>query len=463
MKFVTDLLIPVLVSALMGQGIISLLRRFINTTVRLPRWDIWLRRFWLSAFGFILLDLLIATNEYRADDWYFISVILAVILTLILSRHYRPSLILLVAMLPITLFILAIVFLFTFDYGEQLASLWAYISVGFGFSALWLVAFVVMAYRQRKTIESERLARLENERILKANEAQKAELERLVVERTAIIQQQKEALEHALAQLKATQDQLIQSEKLASLGSLTAGIAHEIQNPLNFVTNFADVSTELIQEMREEVTQLEQAGPVLPELLGFLDDNLRKITHHGQRASAIVKGMLEHSRSYNGERELTDLNALADEYSKLAYNGFRAKNKAFQVELVRQTDPVLAKVPVVPQEIGRVLLNLLDNAFYAVFVKKQRSGGSYHPTVTISTRQQDGRIEMRIGDNGTGIDNAIQPKLFQPFFTTKPTGEGTGLGLSLSYDIITKGHRGTLSVQSQPGEGTEFIISLPIT
>ncbi|GAB3330592.1 hypothetical protein GCM10027299_35500 [Larkinella ripae] len=463
MKILTSLLIPVMISALMGQGVIALLRRFINTKVRLPRWDPWLRRYWLSAFAFVLYDLLFSPpQQYKADDWYFLCLTGVVVLTLILARNYRPSLTLLVALLPSIFCFAAMIVLVTLTNGNDSGDFWLYIALGFGISVLWLVAFAYLAYRQRKTIELERLEQLENERMLKASEVQKAELERLVMERTAIIQEQKEELEQALIQLKATQAQLIQSEKLASLGSLTAGIAHEIQNPLNFVTNFSDVSTELILEMREELNQHEPPDPVLTELLGYLDDNLRKITHHGQRASGIVKGMLEHSRSYDGERQATNLNALTEEHLRLAYNGFRAKNKAFQTELVSRLDPSLAEVPVVPQEIGRVLLNLFDNAFYAVFEKQKRADAPYQPTVTIRTSQQNGLVELWISDNGTDIDSAILPNLFQPFFTTKPTGQGTGLGLSLSYDIITKGHRGTLTVQSCPGEGSEFIISLPI-
>ncbi|WP_305791897.1 ATP-binding protein [Spirosoma foliorum] len=300
------------------------------------------------------------------------------------------------------------------------------------------------------------------------------------------IESQRDYLEETLTELKSTQDQLIQKEKLASLGELTAGIAHEIQNPLNFVNNFSEVSTELIEELKEEV----QAGNI-DEVMAITDDltsNLHKINHHGGRASSIVKGMLEHSRTESGERRPTDLNALADEYLKIAYHGLRAKDKSnFNCELVNNFDPSLDLVNVGPQEIGRVLLNLYNNAFYAVSEKQKTAPAEFKPTVTVSTRllshsspegassltQSSGlgttgmgsveeRIEIRVRDNGTGIPESVKSKIFQPFFTTKPTGEGTGLGLSLSYDIITKGHGGSMAVESQPGQGTLFTIQLPI-
>ncbi|MVM35892.1 histidine kinase [Spirosoma sp. HMF4905] len=273
-------------------------------------------------------------------------------------------------------------------------------------------------------------------------------------------------LNQSLTDLKATQAQLIQKEKLASLGELTAGIAHEIQNPLNFVNNFSEVSTELIDELKE--------GPFLKlpdsekdyaeEILGDLTSNLQKINHHGGRASSIVKGMLEHSRTESGEKRPTDLNVLADEYLKIAYHGLKAKNKDFNCELVTDFDPALEPVEVAPQEIGRVLLNLYNNAFYAVAERGARSkeqGIVYQPAVRVTTQRSESGMEIRVKDNGTGISDVVKAKIFQPFFTTKPTGEGTGLGLSLSYDIITKGHSGMLTVESTSGEGTEFSIQLP--
>ncbi|GAB2592600.1 tetratricopeptide repeat-containing sensor histidine kinase [Spirosoma areae] len=278
-----------------------------------------------------------------------------------------------------------------------------------------------------------------------------------------LLQQQKEELQQALAKLKATQTQLVQSEKMASLGELTAGIAHEIQNPLNFVNNFSEVSTELVEEIQEKRRQAERDDELEEELLGDLSGNLVKINHHGVRASSIVKSMLEHSRISTGQKQPTNLNALTDEYLRLAYHGLRAKDKEFSTELVTHLDPAVGEVEVVPQELGRVLLNLFNNAFYAVRQKQQAKVENYQPMVTVSTKQQNGQVEIRIRDNGTGIPQPVLEKIFQPFFTTKPTGQGTGLGLSLSYDIVTKGHGGTLTVTTQAGEFAEFVIQLPLT
>ena len=282
------------------------------------------------------------------------------------------------------------------------------------------------------------------------------ELARFVEE----IKQQKEQVVATLEQLKATQAQLIQKEKLASLGELTAGIAHEIQNPLNFVNNFSEVSTELVSELKDELDRGDTNEA--KAIADHLTQNLQKITHHGNRASAIVRGMLEHSRTATGERQPTNLNALADEYLRLAYQGQRVKDKNFACELVANFTPDLGKVEMVPQEIGRVLLNLYNNAFYAVNEKQKAALADYQPTVTVNTTQVGGNVVIRVKDNGTGIPDAVKPRIFQPFFTTKPTGEGTGLGLSLSYDIVTKGHGGVLSVESVAGEGAEFTIALPI-
>jgi two-component system NtrC family sensor kinase len=305
-----------------------------------------------------------------------------------------------------------------------------------------------------------------------------------------VLQQQKEEIntqrtkaENALTELRDTQIQLIQKEKLASLGELTAGIAHEIQNPLNFVNNFSEVSTELVDELKDGPFQQlpDSEKEYAEEILGDLTQNLKKITHHGSRASAIVRGMLEHSRSSTGEKRPTNLNALADEYLKIAYHGLRAKDKEFNAELKTDFGPDLGLIEMAPQEIGRVLLNLYNNAFYAVNEKQKTAPPDYKPTVTVSTRlvphsperasslahptgvttRTNGLIEIRVRDNGTGIPESVKAKIFQPFFTTKPTGEGTGLGLSLSYDVVTKGHGGTLSVESQEGEGTTFVIQLP--
>jgi signal transduction histidine kinase len=269
----------------------------------------------------------------------------------------------------------------------------------------------------------------------------------------------KEQIEKTLVDLKQTQQQLIQSEKMASLGELTAGIAHEIQNPLNFVNNFSEVSNELLDEMKHELAT--GNGQSAIQIVDDVKQNLEKILHHGKRADAIVKGMLQHSRTSSGQKELTDINALADEYLRLAYHGLRAKDKTFNAKFEIELDKSIEKINIVPQEIGRVILNLINNAFYTVSEKKQQLNGAYEPTVVISTRKLEDKVEVKVKDNGNGIPQKVMEKIFQPFFTTKPTGQGTGLGLSLSYDIITKGHGGELRVQTKEGEGSEFVIQLP--
>ena len=275
------------------------------------------------------------------------------------------------------------------------------------------------------------------------------------------IEQQRATAEAALAELKTTQAQLIQSEKMASLGELTAGIAHEIQNPLNFVNNFSEVSAELVEELEEEHRKPSQDADLKGELLHDLKQNLAKITQHGQRASSIVRGMLDHARASTGERQPTDLNALADEALRLSYHGLRAKASGFNAALSTDLDERLGQVDVLPQDLSRVLLNLFNNAFYAVQEKQKTAGGAFRPEVKLSTKRLGNAVEIRIRDNGGGIPEAVRAKIFQPFFTTKPTGEGTGLGLSLSYDIITKGHGGTLAVETAEGEFTEFVVTLP--
>lgn len=286
-----------------------------------------------------------------------------------------------------------------------------------------------------------------------------AELDRMVAERTAALTSQKEELEKTLAQLQTTQQQLIQSEKLASLGELTAGIAHEIQNPLNFVNNFSEVSMELIDEMEEEMEKgdKEEAMAIAKDL----KENLGKIIHHGKRADGIVKGMLQHSRASSNVKEKTDINKLADEYLRLAYHGLRAKDKSFNATLETHFADGLPEVQAVPQDLGRVLLNLFNNAFYAVQQKQKTAGPDYKPTVTVSTVIKGRQVEITVHDNGSGIPDALKEKIMQPFFTTKPTGEGTGLGLSLSYDIVVKGHGGTINVASEENNFTEFKISIP--
>jgi two-component system, NtrC family, sensor kinase len=271
-------------------------------------------------------------------------------------------------------------------------------------------------------------------------------------------QKANQKLEDSYADLKAAQSQLVQSEKMASLGELTAGIAHEIQNPLNFVNNFSEVNTELSDEMLEAVNKGDLSA--IKVLAVDIKSNQEKISEHGKRADAIVKGMLQHSRTSSGEKQPTDINALADEYLRLAYHGLRAKDKNFNATLKTEFDPAIGKIKIIPQDIGRVMLNLINNAFYAVVEKEMQQQEQFEPTVSISTKKSGEKIFISIKDNGTGIPQKIIDKIFQPFFTTKPTGQGTGLGLSLSYDIL-KAHGGKLSVVTNEGQGTTFTIEIP--
>ncbi len=334
-------------------------------------------------------------------------------------------------------------------------------------SFIWLVAILFSYFRQRKAAEKERIKRLHEEELNRATAIRKAELETLVEERTAELTAQKQELEKALDELRATQSQLIHAEKMASLGELTAGVAHEMQNPLNFVNNFSEVSIELVDEMQSELEKGSHGNALA--VAGELRENLRKIAHHGKSADAVVKGMLLHSRKAPGEKMAADINALADEYLRLSYFSLRAKDKTFQATLKTDFDKSLSadkdgngKINVNPQEMGRAILNLINNAFYAVREKKKLNLPGYEPTVTVGTRKKGNMVEIQVKDNGIGIPSHILPKIYQPFFTTKPTGEGTGLGLSLSYDVVTKVHGGELNVETQEGESTAFTIRIPV-
>jgi signal transduction histidine kinase len=277
-----------------------------------------------------------------------------------------------------------------------------------------------------------------------------------------LLSEQKSRIEETLRELKSTQTQLVQREKMASLGELTAGIAHEIQNPLNFVNNFSDVNKELLIELKDEMSKgnIDDAKTIADDVIM----NEEKINHHGKRAETIVKNMLQHSRSSSGAKEPTDINTLTNEYLRLSYHGLRAKDKSFDADIKTEFDNNIGKINIIPQDIGRVILNLINNAFYAVDEKeKHTSTGSaqngYEPTVSVSTKKSNGTVEISVKDNGNGIPQKVLDKIFQPFFTTKPTGQGTGLGLSLSYDII-KAHGGEIKVITKEGEGSEFIIQL---
>ncbi len=353
-------------------------------------------------------------------------------------------------------FILGIAYLVIENYGTPSSSFYYF------FSTFWVLtlpfSFLIYVSLRFKEILEE--VRGNAERVIQLSEEKKEQ----AIQQQQVLQKEVDRQTHdlrkTLEELKSTQSQLIQSEKMASLGELTAGIAHEIQNPLNFVNNFSEVSNELIEELKIKNYELKIEDPEVKELLNDIGQNLEKINHHGQRAADIVKGMLQHSRSSTGQKELTDINALCDEYLRLAYHGMRAKDKSFNSEMKTDFDESIGKINIVPQDIGRVILNLINNAFYAVNEKKKLSANGYQPTAKITTRRINDKVEIIVADNGNGIPSTIKDKIFQPFFTTKPTGQGTGLGLSLSYDIV-KAHGGEIKVISKENEGTEFIILLP--
>jgi len=324
--------------------------------------------------------------------------------------------------------------------------------IGSGIEALLLsfaLANKINTYREEKE-KAEALA------FAQVKENEKLVLEQNVILETKVTERTKE-LKHLLEELSETQTQLIQKEKLASLGELTAGIAHEIQNPLNFVNNFSDINKELIAEMSAEIDNgnFNEVRSIAKDV----SENEEKINHHGKRADAIVKGMLQHSRSSTSVKEPTNINALADEYLRLSYHGLRAKDKSFNATLKTDFDNTIGKINIIPQDIGRVFLNLYNNAFYAVNEKMKTAGENYEPTVSVQTKKLNDKIILTVMDNGNGIPQKVVDKIFQPFFTTKPTGQGTGLGLSLSYDII-KAHGGEIKVETKEGEFTEFVISI---
>lgn len=295
--------------------------------------------------------------------------------------------------------------------------------------------------------------------VLYKNNRQKQKAYELLSKQKHLIEDQRDQTNKALTDLKLTQNQLIQSEKMASLGELTAGIAHEIQNPLNFVNNFSEVNKEMLGELEDELQQGNVAEAL--SITAMLKENEDKIIHHGKRADGIVKGMLQHSRAGNNIKEKTDINKLADEYLRLAYHGLRAKDKSFNAELLTHFDKSHPLAAVIPQDIGRALLNIFTNAFYATQQKQKTAGADYRPTVEVTTAVNNNLVEITIRDNGSGIPDTVRDKIMQPFFTTKPTGEGTGLGMSISYDIIVKGHGGKIDVESVEGNYTQFTISIP--
>ncbi|WP_336517167.1 ATP-binding protein [Pollutibacter soli] len=490
--------------------LIHFIRSYFNMRIKLPRLDKWLRySTMLMVLGFLTAPLIndrIGLFQIANICLFIGNITFVLIMAGVLYRGSgQTGRFFMIAIAPflVSLLTLVVVVLITFLLSknnllnmekvlvwiENWGDLFTKLSLAWGvIVSMW---GLFRKYNQQKLALAQKALdqeRLEKERVEERNaliELQKTELEAQVKERTA-------ELEQTLHDLKETQEQLIHKEKMASLGELTAGIAHEIQNPLNFVNNFADVNAELIDEMEEELTagNREEAKAIAADIR----KNLEKISYHGDRADAIVKGMLQHSRNSSGEKELIELNSLVDEYLKLAYHGQRAKNKNFNAELITHYDHTVSKVHLIPQDMGRVLLNLYSNAFYSMEQKDQgktdvskgvhrpaetaanssanesadkpapdaaSGNGRYIARITVSTTRKGDVVEIQVTDNGTGIPESIRSRIFQPFFTTKPTGEGTGLGLSLSYDII-KAHGGEITASSQPGNGTTFKIILPV-
>jgi two-component system, NtrC family, sensor kinase len=441
--------------------ILRFLRKSLKTAGLLPKWG---RLFMIGTVllvALMVISITVKDSKY-ITTWIGHALLFALVYLIFYKKEFRSVKPVVYATLPVMLvyFIDDAVTLVNPGFHKRWEN---YFDTAGIFAFIWMGAMLFITNRQRKALEKERLKAAEKEKEYKAAEAMKAALEVQVKERTAELTIQKEELQHALDELRSTQSQLIHSEKMASLGELTAGIAHEIQNPLNFVNNFSEVNTELVDELQQEL----KAGKIDDALAisNDIKDNEQKINHHGKRADAIVKGMLQHSRSSSGQKEPTDINVLADEYLRLAYHGLRARDKTFNAAMKTDYDGSIGLINIMPQDMGRVILNLITNAFYAAPLSPE--GGfkdpnyKHEPTVWVSTKKVGDKVLISVKDNGPGIPQKILDKIFQPFFTTKPTGQGTGLGLSLSYDIV-KAHGGEIKVETKEGEGANFIISLPI-
>ncbi len=446
--------------------VVVYLRRALKAKLFIPEWHDKLQ--WLLYFSIGLIVAQAIIDNVRIPlHWAGMIMLGSLLYLLNKNEKFKEAKFLVTAILPYLLiaFVVELIRLISIDFFNKWSS---WIDAAQTFAVIWGVGTWIVTRRQRKELIKARQKAIEEEQNNKVISAMKAQLEVEVADRTAELRKQKEELEVTLDELKATQAQLIQSEKMASLGELTAGIAHEIQNPLNFVNNFSDVNKELLAEMKHEINvgNLTEAKNIAKDI----EDNEEKINFHGKRADAIVKSMLQHSRSSSGKKEPTDINALADEYLRLAYHGLRAKDKSFNAKFETDFDDSIGQINIVHQDIGRVLLNLINNAFYSVSEKQSQQIPGYEPTIRVTTKKtrdrsdpdsNRDRVEITVADNGNGVPKKVLDKIFQPFFTTKPTGLGTGLGLSLSYDIITRGHGGELKVETKEGEGAEFIIILP--
>jgi signal transduction histidine kinase len=428
--------------------------------------SVWVERIKIILYAIVCLFVAdIVFNIEFVTKWIWHALLIAIISIALLKEELSAVRSLMFAILPFAILSLLSDLIKALSI-ENYKLIDDYLDIAVLFSIVWMIAMVFISRKQQRALQKEHEKTQQEEEQRKWMAAKKDELEKIVGERTAELRKQKEQVETTLNELRSTQAQLIQSEKMASLGELTAGIAHEIQNPLNFVNNFSEVNAELIDEMKEAIDKgnIEQVKAIADDI----KDNQKKINHHGKRADAIVKGMLQHSRNSSVEKEITDINALTDEYLRLAYHGLRAKNKSFNATLHTNFDENIGKINIIPQDVGRAILNLFTNAFYSVSEKKKRIENNYEPVVAISTSLiaaaagKNAKVEIKVKDNGLGVPQKVVDKIFQPFFTTKPTGEGTGLGLSLSYDIITKGHSGEMKVETKEGEFAEFTILLPV-
>jgi signal transduction histidine kinase len=441
--------------------VVVYLRRALKAKLSMPEWNSKLQWLLYGSIG-LLIAQAVTDNSRIVLHWVGMIILGWLLYIMSTNEKFKESKFLVTAILPYlgVSFISETIRLINVDFFNKWHG-WS--DTLQTFAVIWGVGTWIVTRKQRKELIKARQKAIEEEQNNKVISAMKAQLEVQVAERTAELRKQKEELENTLEELKATQAQLIHSEKMASLGELTAGIAHEIQNPLNFVNNFSEVNKELLSEMKHEIDSgnLTEAKNIAKDI----EDNEEKITFHGKRADAIVKSMLQHSRSSSGKKEPTDINALADEYLRLAYHGLRAKDKSFNAKFETDFDDRIGQINIVQQDIGRVLLNLINNAFYSVSEKQNQGIPGYEPTITVTTKKIDKpdnhRVEIMVADNGNGVPKKVLDKIFQPFFTTKPTGLGTGLGLSLSYDIITRGHGGELKVETKEGKGAKFIIILP--
>ncbi|MGZ3859965.1 MAG: sensor histidine kinase [Flavisolibacter sp.] len=458
-----------IIAALVGISGILFATAFLNTRVNAPYFH---RLFRMLLVCYLLIIGIVVTGRFMLGTILVELTSLILVLSFFaaawqtLTRGYKPARFFLIAW---TLLLLSVIVFILKDFDILPYNSFTVSSMQIGSAIEAVLLSLALANKINVYKKEKHQAQLETLRSLEENRKliteQNVLLEKKVAERTGEWQSANRELIRAMDNLKATQAQLLQKEKMASLGELTAGIAHEIQNPLNFVNNFSEINVELSREILEEISRLEiEASDKnnLEELIHSLVENEAKINRHGKRADSIVKGMLQHSRSQTGTKEFFDINTLADEYLRLSYHGLKARDKNFQSLYETDLDQSIGKLHIVPQDMGRVLLNLFNNAFYSVNEKKKILNSSFQPRVQLQTKRMEDRVEIRIRDNGSGIPTRVIDKIFQPFFTTKPTGEGTGLGLSLSYDIITKVHHGEMKVNTHEGEFAEFIIVLPL-